>query len=157
MTQILSTVFRHLAVSVFVMLLTLSVSTGKFPPPIGETFRALKGLHRVVNMGESATRIAEARKSQEKALDEIDKEGRTSSDRSPASVEAESSGKAVDKIKSLEYEVALLKSKLNRAQWEAQEAKAKLAARNPASAASAGSADATNKGPSDIAHELGER
>lgn len=154
MTQILSTVFRHLAVSVFIMLLTLSVSTGKFPPPIGETFRALKGLHGVVNMGEAATRIAEARKSQEKALDEIDHEGKPSSDRSPASVEAEVPGKAADKIKSLEYEVALLKSKLNRAQWEAQEAKAKLAARNPASA---GSTDATNKGPSDIAHELGER
>lgn len=122
---------KHLFICAAFSILTLSVVTGKFPPPLKESYHSLKELKNIVNIGENTSAFAKAKLEREKVLKELDE-----IDRQPASLESPSKSdapsgaraveNAADRIRSLEYEVASLKSKLQSSRAEADELRAKL-------------------------------
>lgn len=123
-------VSRYFLASATVMLGTISVMTGQFPPPVFEVYKSVKEIKSSLNLAQSAASLAAAKIERDKVLKEINSE-----QRSIASTEVDLSNgtqtKGIDseqRIKSLEYEVALLKSKLYRAEWEAEQFKEQAAA-----------------------------
>lgn len=118
---------KYLLVSVLFSLAVLSFVTGKFPPPIKEFYQTLSQFQSSMNISKAGAQIAKAKIDQDAMLKKLDED----------SINAKSGtneyGNPTDpllflqkQVKSLEYEIALLKSKLNRAESESDQLKAQL-------------------------------
>jgi hypothetical protein len=125
---------KFLSVSVAMMLLSMSLISGKFPPPVKEYYTILKGIQSGTDMGKSINAIVEARNQQNKLLENLNEEsaaikkvinnGDTGAGLNKVELEK--------KIKALEYEVAYYKSKFARSEWEKQQIERKYSSRIPA-------------------------
>jgi hypothetical protein len=113
--------FRYVLVSLTVMLVTLSVVTKQFPPPVMSVYHSLKNANSMLDLGGSTSIISKAKMDREKLMKEIEEDQKTTGNGNAPQGQAVVVPEAEQKIKSLEYEVALLKSKLYRAEWEAQQ------------------------------------
>lgn len=121
-------IVRYSLVSVTVMIATLSAVTGQFPPSFGQLQRTMESTKKLVDVGSTLEKIEKAGKERQKVFEDIAQQD--ASFRNPASASgahpAAPSADSERKIKALEYEVALLKSKLYRAEAEADELKTLL-------------------------------
>lgn len=129
---------RYIGVCALMILGTLSLATGKFPPPIKEVYQSFAAVRSSMNFGQATQSMALAQQQQKEMLAALDDPNGDFSKvtRHPqATADADPNGMGVnavsdkEKIKALEYEVALLKAKLARAEREAYQ----LQARQPSS------------------------
>lgn len=122
MREVLSSILKYGLASVVVMLLTLSVSTGHFPPPVLDIYKSVKAVNRDLDLGGSMSVMAKAQTDREKILSEIDQvqQEPLNGVSLPAPVPNRLQ-EAEKKIQALEYEVARLKSRLRRAESEANQ------------------------------------
>ncbi|MEZ0393328.1 MAG: hypothetical protein ACAH59_14005, partial [Pseudobdellovibrionaceae bacterium] len=101
------------------MLIVMSFMTGKFPPPVKDVYQSLSKIQKSMDLVKATNNIVAHKKKNEAVLKEIE------DDRSQLPVDGQLSDElmpmdshqlALARIKALEYEVALLKSKLYRAE-----------------------------------------
>jgi hypothetical protein len=108
---------RYILVCVLVMSGIVSLATGKFPPPFKEVYQNIRGAQASLNIAGSTSQLAKAKADQQKTLNALEQESefqpnqRSVAQESPENLDQQ-------KIKQLEYEVALLKAKLAHSQWE---------------------------------------
>ncbi len=111
---------RYFLVCLVVMFITMCLATGKFPPPIKEVYHSLRNLQEQVKIMESTSNLAKAQQQQRQILDMIDEKpnatGAVVTMRPPGVTDQQ-------RIQALEFEVASLKSKLARSQWETKQLK----------------------------------
>jgi len=107
-------------VCVLVMCSVVSLATGKFPPPIKEVYQNIRGAQASLNIANSTAQFARAKEDQQKVLDALDQASDVSADQRSVARDFNRVSPQ-EKIKELEYEVALLKAKLARAQWEVRQ------------------------------------
>jgi len=103
------------------MLAGLCLMTGKFPPQLGEIYKSFSEFQSSMDLSKNMTKIAksqEAKKEIMKELEQIEQIQNAPLGNQPSVIVVDPQAK----IRALEYEVAYLKSKLARAQWEAQNA-----------------------------------
>jgi hypothetical protein len=141
-------VTRYFLVCGLITLATMSITTGKFPPPVKDIYKSmgqLQSTYSSVNLAESTANIAKARETQKQVfamLDNVDSGNAPPpnlhqiQDTDPVANESgkrETASAGVntvtdkERIKALEYEVAYLKAKLARAEWETRQAIARQA------------------------------
>lgn len=112
---------KFLAASVAMMALSMSLVSGKFPPPLKEYYTGLKAMQNSPDITQSMKEIAEARSQQKMLLEQIDHEtrGQVGNQANAGGQEAiVNKGDLEKKVKALEYEVAYYKAKLARSEWE---------------------------------------
>ncbi len=133
---------RYLAACVLGTLGIMSLASGKFPPPVKEIYQNISNIQQAVNLSETTAKIAKARGEQRQImdfLDNVDDEGAKRPSVKPAAAVAGAESRTVvdengqqvasdkERIKALEYEVAYLKAKLARAEWEIRQAQSRQA------------------------------
>lgn len=112
-TKILWETFKNISISCMLMLVVLSVMSGKFPPPVFEIYKSLSAVQKDLNVGTNLKGIVERKKENESLLRDIENtESYTTASRSPQSVDEGSKVNQQATIQALEYEVARLKMQM---------------------------------------------
>jgi hypothetical protein len=121
---------KYLGICALLMLGLLSFATGKFPPPITEVYENLRSFQSIMNIGKATRSLASAKEQQNQILSALEDQnlpmpepGAQTAEQAPQQDVKPGLGINVvsdkERIKALEYEVALLKAKLARAESEA--------------------------------------
>lgn len=126
MAQVGWNLSRYILASVTVMFATVSLMTGQFPPPVFEVAKSIQEIRSAVDLSHAAASISAARAERERQLAGIGAGDRDLASTNDGEANIAQSSSQDEKIKSLEYEIALLKSKLYRAEWEAEHFKEQL-------------------------------
>lgn len=125
--KILAMIARYFFVCGVIMLATMSLVTGKFPPPVVDVYSTLKQVQENLDMGKATSQFAKAKKEQSQILTDLENMDRDVDGRKVAGT-VNLPATDQEKIKALEYEVAVLKAKLARSQWETRQAQAAVTA-----------------------------
>lgn len=122
--------------SVILMIITVSLISGKFPPPLKDYYYSMRQMQAgEADFGSSMKIIADARKQQEALLNQIESEN---TGKSGSSDPRGSRGYGLSiveldkKVKALEYEVSYYKAKFARSEWEKKQLEHQMANRTPA-------------------------
>ena len=110
---------RYLLVCGLAMYVMIALATGKFPPPVFELYKNLQSMHSAMDLVQATSKIAMAHNQQKQIMADIDSGARSDNFQASATLPPDAQ---LQKIKALEYEVAVLKAKLARAQWETRQA-----------------------------------
>ena len=130
---------RYLGVCAILVFGLMSLATGKFPPPVKDVYQSLQAFQSSINIGKATRGLASAQAQQKQILAALEDNG-TPMPESGAQVEDQTQPKDAnvvgmgvnavsdkERIKALEYEVALLKAKLARAESETYQLQVKQA------------------------------
>jgi hypothetical protein len=109
---------RYVGVCAIMMLISLSLATGKFPPPIKEVYKSFSSVRSSMNIAETTENFAKAQEQQRQILAAIEDKPSRPTQNGQVNVNLVTDK---ERIQSLEYEVAMLKSKLARAQQETRQ------------------------------------
>jgi hypothetical protein len=125
---------KYTLVSMALMFISICFVTGNFPPPLIQIWKIAKQMQGQLNLGNSTVQLLQGRQETARLLqqiEEIDKQAFQGSSGYHVAAQGQDDDSAQlnppaetsEKIKALEYEVAYLKAKLARTEWEMREIK----------------------------------
>lgn len=127
--------FKYIFACSLLVLGSMVLLTGRFPPPVTDLYKSVTRFQSSMDIGKNMAQFAKAQEERRSLMEELEREEAISDGRAPASTTTGKPGRPAgepafdpyERIKVLEYEVAYLKSKLARAEWEVNNLKTRQA------------------------------